>query len=215
MTTNKIIAIIVAILCLITTNLYAATVFGTNSYDILFANLSRTNYSYSDLEDLLDVQSIVEYDSYLIKKNFSNFNHWTFSQNRPFFINYPRKMKNEFIKLYDFNFRQKLIPTKKGVSKLHRYYEDIYFIKRDFAINFARRCSFSERDIFIVMPFYLGNGLIFLGVGNFTLFPSRTISFWTYSTTKCPIASVFPCIASPSAPTVRSSSPHPSPHHTS
>ena len=112
----------------------ALAVLQHNRFDILFGNLSRTQLHYEDIQPILATHTPKDFNQFLQDRSLHQAYHWTFQYNPMFSRRKPLKvMKANIQKLYHFRFRKQLRPTASGYTKLGSRYEDVHFMKREFA----------------------------------------------------------------------------------
>ncbi len=116
----------------------AIKVLEKNDFDIMFGNLMRTQVNYEAMKPLLGAQTAEEFVRYLKHTNIKDARHWAFNYYSMFswFYLWKREinqLRKNALKLFCFGFRKRIKPNKRGFTKLQRYYEDVYFIKKEFA----------------------------------------------------------------------------------
>ncbi len=109
-----------------------------NGIDILFGNLSRTRSSYQDLQPILHTESASQFDQYLSSNGIKKSYHWAFDYFPMFYLKNVKvdTLKLNLIKLITYQFRRSLKPNKKGFTKLRRRFEDVHFMRKDFALKY-------------------------------------------------------------------------------
>jgi len=94
---------------------------------ILFGNLSRTDFYPADLGGILKTRTAREFDNFLNARNLKKTAHWAFPGVSPISV---LKYLNGLV---DFGFKTRLRPGNSGFCILPRYYEDLYFMSKEFA----------------------------------------------------------------------------------
>jgi hypothetical protein len=117
-------------------------------FDILLGNLCRTPFDGAEIMDILKTGSAAAFSDYLATRGLDGASHWTFQPLPASYIGKMSVLKQNCRKFVDFGFRSRLLPTPEGYSKLGAHYEDLYFMRRDFARKYdwflSGRCMFFE-----------------------------------------------------------------------
>jgi hypothetical protein len=106
-----------------------------SALDIMFGNLSRMRMDYEAVKPLLAAQTAEEFGRYLKHTDIKDACHWAFNCYPTFSMSclWDMNMLKEYAwKLLHPDFK-KIKPNKRGFTKLKRYYEDVYFIRKEFA----------------------------------------------------------------------------------
>jgi hypothetical protein len=101
--------------------------------DILLGNLCRTPFDAIQIIDIIKTASASEFSDYLRTRRLQRASHWTFQPLPASPIGKLSVLKRNCQKIVDFGFRSRLVPNGEGYSKLAAHYEDLYFMRRDFA----------------------------------------------------------------------------------
>jgi hypothetical protein len=94
---------------------------------ILFGNLSRTHFYPKKIAGILNARTAGEFEDFLGARGLKNVSHWAFR------ARYPTVILKQFGSLFDFGFKTRLRPNRNGYRILPRYYEDLYFMSKQFA----------------------------------------------------------------------------------
>jgi hypothetical protein len=113
----------------------AIKVLQKNDFDIMFGNLARTQMNYIEIKPILAAETAEEFDRYLKHTRVKDACHWTFNYYPMFYLRNMNinSLKKNALKLFHFGFKKRVKPNERGFAKLQRYYEDVYFIKKEFA----------------------------------------------------------------------------------
>jgi hypothetical protein len=111
--------------------------------------MCRTPFEGAELMDILKTDSAAAFSDYLCARNLKEAPHWTFSSRPKSFPEKLRFFKKHRQKVVDFRFRGRLLPTRTGYRKLAGHYEDLYFMRRNFALRYdwflpGRRMYFED-----------------------------------------------------------------------
>jgi hypothetical protein len=110
------------------TNVLAAT-----RFDILLGNLCRTPLDAVKMMDILDTTGARGFVDYLRARKLKEAPHWSLPRCPASLFGKLRFVKRHGYQLADFRFRTRLTPTLTGYSRLAGHYEDLYFMRREFA----------------------------------------------------------------------------------
>ncbi len=114
---------------------HALEVLETHQMDILFGNLTRTQLQYDDIQPILNSQTSEAFHRYLQSHHLDHAYHWTFKYSPMVWTKKisPKVRKANLRKLFHFGFKKQLRPTARGYTKLQTRYEDVHFMRREFA----------------------------------------------------------------------------------
>ena len=117
--------------------------------DILLGNLCRTRVDDVQIIDIIKTTSASEFSDYLRTRGMNRARHWTFQPLPASYMGKLSVLKQNCQKSVDFGFRSRLVPNRDGYSKLAAHYEDLYFMRRDFARKYdwflsGRRMFFED-----------------------------------------------------------------------
>ena len=117
--------------------------------DILLGNLCRTRVDDAQIIGITRTADASEFSDYLRTRGLCRASHWTFQPLPASYIGKLSVLKRNCQKLVDFSFRSRLVPNRDGYSKLAAHYEDLYFMRRDFACRYdwflsGRRMFFED-----------------------------------------------------------------------
>ena len=126
------------------TNVLEAT-----GFDILFGNLCRTSIDGTQIADLLTTRTAHDFGAYLYTHGLKRAPHWTFKSLPKPLLATPSVLKSHLQKFISFGFRTRLAPSRLGYASLSSYYEDLYFMRTEFARRYnwflpGRRMYFED-----------------------------------------------------------------------
>lgn len=102
--------------------------------EILFGNLSRTQFSYRKARHLLEARDATSFKSRLAADGFPESNHWSFDYRPLFWRKNPHVLKAYALRWWLFRFRKRLHASPSGYSVLGRYLsEDVFAMSTRFA----------------------------------------------------------------------------------
>ena len=121
----------------------------TTGFDILLGNLCRTRVDGTQLADILATGTAREFADYLQSRGLKRARHWVFQPLPASPLAKLRVLQKNCCRFADFGFRTRLVPTRKGYTKLPTHYEDLYFMSKAFARKYnwflpGRRMYFED-----------------------------------------------------------------------
>lgn len=113
----------------------ALKVLDAHQIDILFGNLSRTQLEYDDIQPILNTHTPEAFNHCLQSYALDRAHHWTFTYHPMVWTKkISHKERNANLrKIAHFGLMKQLRPTARGYTKLGARYEDVHFMKREFA----------------------------------------------------------------------------------
>jgi hypothetical protein len=125
------------------------SVLETTGFDILLGNLCRTPFHGVEIMDIVQTAGARAFADYLCARKLKQAPHWSLPQRTASLIGKLRFLKRHSCQLVDFGFRTRLTPNRKGYSRLSGHYEDLYFMRREFAHRYdwflsGRRMYFED-----------------------------------------------------------------------
>ena len=121
----------------------------TTGFDILLGNLCRTPFHGAEIMDILKTDSAEAFADYLCARKLRQAPHWAFSSCPASLSGKLRFLRRNWQKLADFGLRTRLAQSRKGYRKLAGHYEDLYFMRQEFARRYnwflpGRRMYFED-----------------------------------------------------------------------
>jgi hypothetical protein len=130
----------------------ATRVLAANRFDILFGNLCRTALDEGAIDELIATRTAGELESHLRRTGAKSAPHWAFPRRVPSHNLGLRNAARSAATLWSFGLRIGLTADRAGYTKLGRYFEDIFFMRREFAERYdwflsGRRLYFEDVHI--------------------------------------------------------------------
>jgi hypothetical protein len=111
----------------------ASLVLETAGLDLLFGNLNRTWLDAGSVDRIVAARTPGELTAFLRRSGLQRAPHFAFHNDSEAVIDRLKSIVRRRSVFKDFGWRTRLAPTATGHTQLSSYYEDLYFMRTDFA----------------------------------------------------------------------------------
>jgi len=108
-------------------------VLAATGFDILLGNLCRTDLDVEHAREICGTRDAGELGEYARRRGLERSSHWAFHRSTPSLAGRLTAARRNAHAFAAFGFRTRLVPTRAGFTRMAGHYEDLYFMRRDFA----------------------------------------------------------------------------------